>query len=49
MDGAFDKMFCCINNPAFPLLLLPPYESVSKDRFDRYRVRLSTQYPNWLP
>ncbi|MEQ1751983.1 MAG: dihydrodipicolinate synthase family protein [Prosthecobacter sp.] len=49
MDGAFDKMFCRIHDPAFPLRLLPPYEGVSKERFDHYHERLLSHHPRWLP
>ncbi|MBK8092626.1 MAG: dihydrodipicolinate synthase family protein [Verrucomicrobiaceae bacterium] len=49
MDGAFDKLFCRIHDPEFPLRLLPPYESVSTERFDRYRDQLRARHPDWLP
>ncbi|WP_395738232.1 dihydrodipicolinate synthase family protein [Prosthecobacter sp.] len=49
MDGAYDKLFCRIHDPAFPLRLLPPYESVSEARFDRYRELLQQHQPHWLP
>ncbi len=49
MDGAFDKMFCRILDPAFPLRLLPPYKGVSEERFDRYRERLRSHHSRWLP
>jgi dihydrodipicolinate synthase/N-acetylneuraminate lyase len=49
MDGAFDKLFCRIHDPEFPLRLLPPYEGVSEERFDRYLERLRSHHPHWLP
>ena len=49
MDGAFDKLFCRIHDPAFPLRLLPPYEGVSAERFERYREMLRTRHPGWMP
>ena len=49
MDGAFDKMFCSIHDAAFPLRLLPPYESVSDERFDRYVELMRKNQPHWLP
>lgn len=49
MDSAFDKMFCRVHNPAFPLRLLPPYESVSEDRFARYVEQMRRNHPRWLP
>jgi dihydrodipicolinate synthase/N-acetylneuraminate lyase len=49
MDGAFDKLFCRIHDPEFPLRLLPPYEGVSNVRFERYCDQLSSLHPLWLP
>ncbi|MDP1592542.1 MAG: hypothetical protein Q8M07_32565, partial [Prosthecobacter sp.] len=49
MDGAFDKMFCRVHDAAFPLLLLPPYDSVSDECFDRYLALLHSTHPTWLP
>lgn len=48
MDGAFDKMFCRANDPAFPLRLLPPYASVSDGVFDLFQNLLREKYPHWL-
>lgn len=47
MDGAFDKLFCRANDPAFPLRLLPPYSSVSESSFAAFMQMVKTQYPNW--
>ncbi|HCN30042.1 MAG TPA: hypothetical protein DIT64_15150 [Verrucomicrobiales bacterium] len=49
MDGAFDKMFCRIHNPEFPLRLLPPYAGVSDAVFQRYLGALQHNHPEWLP
>lgn len=49
MDGAFDKLFCRVHDPKFPLRLLPPYEGVSDERFDRYLALLRQNLPHWLP
>lgn len=49
IDGAFDKMFCRIHDPAFPLRLLPPYEGVSDERFAHYVELLRQTHPHWLP
>jgi dihydrodipicolinate synthase/N-acetylneuraminate lyase len=49
MDGAFDKLFCRIHDPDFPLRLLPPYAGVSDDRFDQYLRVLRRDFPRWLP
>ena len=48
MDGAFDKMFCRVNDPTFPLRLLPPYASVSEGTFDLFQNLLREKYPRWL-
>ena len=49
MDGAFDKLFCRVHDPKFPLRLLPPYEGVSDERFDRYVELMREAHPDWLP
>lgn len=49
MDGAFDKLFCRIHTPSFPLRLLPPYAFVSEESFERYAKHLRSHYPQWLP
>jgi dihydrodipicolinate synthase/N-acetylneuraminate lyase len=49
IDGAFDKLFCRIHDPDFPLRLLPPYAGVSEERFDRYVEALRMNHPEWLP
>lgn len=49
MDGAFDKLFCRIHDPAFPLRLLPPYSGVSEEIFQRYLEQLRLNHPDWLP
>jgi dihydrodipicolinate synthase/N-acetylneuraminate lyase len=49
MDGAFDKMFCRVHDPKFPLRLLPPYEGVGDERFDRYVELMRETHPQWLP
>ena len=49
MDGAFDKLFCRVHDAQFPLRLLPPYEGVSVERFDRYLALLRQTLPHWLP
>jgi dihydrodipicolinate synthase/N-acetylneuraminate lyase len=49
MDGAYDKMFCRVHDPEFPLRLLPPYASVSEKTFDRFVAHLRAHHPRWLP
>jgi dihydrodipicolinate synthase/N-acetylneuraminate lyase len=49
MDGAFDKMFCRVQDDAFPLRLLPPYAGVTDDTFQRFVACLREKHPQWLP
>jgi len=49
MDGAFDKMFCHLHDPEFPLRLLPPYDSVSEEVFQRYAAQLAAKHSHWMP
>ncbi len=49
IDGAFDKLFCRIHDPAFPLRLLPAYASVTEERFNHYVTSMQKHFPNWLP
>jgi dihydrodipicolinate synthase/N-acetylneuraminate lyase len=49
MDGAFDKMFCRVHDPAYPLRLLPPYASISEETFQRFVERLRANHPRWMP
>ncbi len=49
MDGAFDKMFCGMYDPDFPLRLLPPYAAVDEDVFKQYVELLRTRFPQWMP
>ena len=46
MDGAFDKMLARVNSPAFPLRLLPPYESASVADFEQFMAILPAR---WKP
>jgi dihydrodipicolinate synthase/N-acetylneuraminate lyase len=48
MDGAYDKIFCKIHDPEFPLRLLPPYASFSDDSFQKFLKLLRDKYPRWL-
>lgn len=49
MDGAYDKLFCKVHVPEFPLRLLPPYESSSDEAWSRLVGLLREQLPNWMP
>jgi len=48
MDGAFDKMFCRLHDPEYPLRLLPPYAAVTDENFQRYADTLRARHPRWL-
>jgi dihydrodipicolinate synthase/N-acetylneuraminate lyase len=47
MDGAFDKVFCKIHDPQFPLRLLPPYNSLSDETFGKIVDVIKRKYPQW--
>lgn len=49
VDGAFDKMFCRLHDPEFPLRLLPPYAAATDAQCDRFREWLEREFPAWLP
>lgn len=49
MDGAFDKVFCRMHDPAFPLRLLPPYASLSEATYRKIVALIRRKYPRWLP
>jgi hypothetical protein len=40
MEGAYDKMFIKLHDPAFPLRLLPPYVSAGAAAFERFRAAI---------
>lgn len=48
MDGAYDKLFCRMLDPEFPLRLLPPYETLDSHVFESYRSYLLQELPHWL-
>lgn len=48
VDGAFDKVFSKLHDPAFPLRLLPPYQGWSDAAFDQFRALLTTRHPRWI-
>lgn len=49
MDGAYDKMLSRINDPEFPLRLLPPYSYVSDEQFEQFESAMRQNLPQWLP
>lgn len=49
IDGAFDKCFCRLYDPRFPLRLLPPYAPMSEEVYARFARLLRKKYPRWAP
>jgi dihydrodipicolinate synthase/N-acetylneuraminate lyase len=47
MDGAFDKVFCKIHDPKFPLRLLPPYAGLSDETFRKIVSMIQEKFPRW--
>jgi dihydrodipicolinate synthase/N-acetylneuraminate lyase len=47
MDGAFDKVFCKLHDPDFPLRLLPPYSGLSEATFGKILGVIKKKYPQW--
>lgn len=48
MDGGFDKLYCKMHNPEFPLRLLPPYRSSDDGEFQQFREMIRRKYPRWM-
>lgn len=49
MDGAFDKVFCKLHDPDFPLRLLPPYSGLKLETYERITALVRDKYPRWYP
>ncbi|MDB6025837.1 MAG: hypothetical protein JWM68_2060, partial [Verrucomicrobiales bacterium] len=47
MDGAYDKVFCKIHDPEFPLRLLSPYAGLSDATFKKIVAMIQKKYPRW--
>jgi len=47
MDGAYDKVFCKIHDPEFPLRLLSPYAGLSDETFQNIVTMIQNKYPRW--
>ncbi len=47
MDGTYDKVFCKIHDPEFPLRLLPPYAGFSDETFRTIVAMIQNKYPRW--
>lgn len=48
MDGVYDKVFCKLIDPQFPLRLLPPYGSSTDEHYEAYKKYVQENYPQWL-
>jgi dihydrodipicolinate synthase/N-acetylneuraminate lyase len=48
IDGAFDKVFSRALDPAFPLRLLPPYESASDEGYETFMAVVRDRFPHWI-
>lgn len=48
MDAAYDKLFCRLHDPEFPLRTLPPYASSDDAIFERYLSAMKSKFPHWL-
>jgi len=49
IDGAYDKAIHRLSESDFPLRLLPPYDSLSREVFERYRDVVAADFPSWMP
>lgn len=49
IDGAYDKMLWKLHDRRFPLRMLPPYQGVDEETFDRFAKLLAHKYPQWAP
>jgi len=49
IDGAYDKLFAKMNDPAFPLGMLPPYIGSSDDEYQDFVQLLGERLPDWIP
>ena len=48
IDGAYDKMFSKLVDPAFPLRLLPPYTCYGEETCEMFRCYVKENFPEWL-
>ncbi|WP_437204026.1 dihydrodipicolinate synthase family protein [Planctomicrobium sp. SH664] len=48
VDGAYDKLFCRLQDPAFSLRMLTPYHGFGEADFERYRSELREKLPEFV-
>jgi dihydrodipicolinate synthase/N-acetylneuraminate lyase len=49
IDGAYDKLFARLCDPAFPLRMLPPYVGSSDEEYATFVRLLQSRLPEWVP
>lgn len=47
MDGAYEKVFCKMHDPEFPLRLVASYAGLSQETFDQIATMIRDKYPRW--
>ena len=48
IDGSYDKIFSKIQDPAFPLRLLPPYIGTTDEAYQAFCAYLRKEQPAWI-
>jgi len=48
IDGAYDKLFCKMHDPEFPLRMLPPYNGIRDATFRKLVAVMRRKYPKWI-
>ncbi len=48
IDGSYDKVFSKIQDPAFPLRLLPPYIGTTDAAYEAFCSYLKKEQPQWI-
>lgn len=47
IDGAYDKLIWSLNDPTFPLRVLPPYAGFSRETANSFRKWIAENVPSW--
>ena len=47
IDSAYDKLYCKMHDPEFPLRLLPPYQGFDDAVFRKLVKLIAQKYPRW--